>query len=116
MYLILTPSSKGNRGIECYCSFDQLIYLLNVFLPMNCYYNIRQIPNWAILLISLSCNWYACNLQQESGQMSQLRSLTKYNVQKMAKSHCYCPILLMRTTKTAVCLQTKAIFHHLYGF
>ena len=25
-------------------------------------------------------------------------------------------MLLMRTTKTAVCLQTKAIFHHLYVF
>ena len=41
-------------------------------------------------------------------------------VRKMAKDllkHlCYCPILLMRTTKTALCLQTKAIFHHLYGF
>ena len=30
------------------------------------------------------------------------------------KHHCYYPMLLMRTTKTAVCLQTKAIFHHLY--
>ena len=43
----------------------------------------------------------------------------KYKVRKMAKSllkhHCYCPMLLMWTTKTAVCLQTKAIFHHLYG-
>ena len=29
------------------------------------------------------------------------------------KQHCYCP---MRTIKTAVCLQTKAIFQHLYGF
>ena len=27
-----------------------------------------------------------------------------------------CPMLLMQTTKTAVCLQRKAIFHHLYGF
>ena len=34
----------------------------------------------------------------------------------LLKHHCYCPMLLMRTTKTAVCLQTKAIFHHLYGF
>ena len=25
-------------------------------------------------------------------------------------------MLLMRTTETAVCLQTKAIFHHIYGF
>ena len=44
----------------------------------------------------------------------------KYKVRKMAKSllkhHCYCRLLLMWTTKTAVCLQTKAIFHHLYGF
>ena len=43
--------------------------------------------------------------------------VVKYNVRKMAKSllkhHCYCPMLLMRTTKTDVCLQTKAIFHHL---
>ena len=28
----------------------------------------------------------------------------------LLKQHCYCPMLLMRTTKTAVCLQTKAIF------
>ena len=41
---------------------------------------------------------------QHSGQMSLL------------KQHCYCPMLLMRTTKTAVCLQTKAILHQLYGF
>ena len=34
----------------------------------------------------------------------------------LLKQHCYCPMLLMQTTKTAVCLQTKAIFHHLYGF
>ena len=32
----------------------------------------------------------------------------------LLKHHCYCPMLLMRTTKTAVCLQTKAVFHHLY--
>ena len=44
----------------------------------------------------------------------------KYKVRKLAKIllkyRCYCPLLLMQTTKTAVCLQTKAIFHHLYGF
>ena len=41
-------------------------------------------------------------------------------VRKMAKvllkHNCFCPMLLMRTTKTAVCLQTKAFFHHLCGF
>ena len=26
------------------------------------------------------------------------------------KCNCYCPMLLMQTTKTAVCLQTKAYF------
>ena len=31
------------------------------------------------------------------------------------KQHCYYSKLLMQT-KTAVCLQTKAIFHHPYGF
>ena len=45
--------------------------------------------------------------------------VVKYKVGKKAKSllklHCYCPILLMLTTKTVVCLQTKAIFHHVYG-
>ena len=35
---------------------------------------------------------------------------------KSVKKHFYCPMLLMRTTKRAVCLQTKAIFHYLYGF
>ena len=34
----------------------------------------------------------------------------------LLKQHCYCPMLLMRTTKTAVCLQTKAISLYLYGF
>ena len=41
-------------------------------------------------------------------------------VRKMAKSlfrnHFYSQMLLMQTTKTAVCLQTKAISHHLYVF
>ena len=30
---------------------------------------------------------------------------------RLLKQHCYCPMLLMWTTKTAVCLQTNAIFH-----
>ena len=55
-----------------------------------------------------------------NSQSGQLRYVVKYDIRTMAKSllkhHCYCPMLLMRTTKTAVCLQTKAIFHHLYGF
>ena len=48
--------------------------------------------------------------------------VVNYKVRKMAKSlskhhcYCYCPMLFMQTTKTAVCLQTKVIFHHLYGF
>ena len=47
----------------------------------------------------------------------QLGYVVKYKVRKMAKGHhCYYPMLLMRATKTAVCLQTKATFHHLYGF
>ena len=41
-------------------------------------------------------------------------------VRKMAKSllkrHCYCPVLLMQTTKTAGCLQTRAICYHFYVF
>ena len=32
----------------------------------------------------------------------------------LLKQHCYCPMLLMRTTKTAVCLQNKVIFHLFY--
>ena len=67
-----------------------------------------------------------CKLKQTiykynlSGQLTLLY-VVKYKVRKMSKSllkhhcSCYCPILLMRTTKTAVCLQTKAIFYHLYG-
>ena len=73
--------------------------------------------------------------RQHSGQMSQniktemtiemqlVRStkvcgkvLSKRNGYKSVKQHCYCPMLLMGTTKTAVCLQTKAIFHYHYGF
>ena len=50
-------------------------------------------------------------------EAGQLRYVVTYKVRKMAKSllkqHFYCPMLLMHTTKTAVCLQTKAIFHHL---
>ena len=50
----------------------------------------------------------------------QLRYVIKYIVREMSKSllkyHCYCPMVLMRTTKTGVYLQPKAIFHHLYGF
>ena len=38
------------------------------------------------------------------------------NAYKSVKTALLFPMLLMRTTKTAVCLQTKAIFHHLYGF
>ena len=56
----------------------------------------------------------------KSNQLGLLRYVVKYKLRKMAKTllkhHCYCPMLLMRTTKTAVCLQTKAIFHHPYGF
>ena len=56
----------------------------------------------------------------EIQQSGQLRYVVKYKVRIMAKSllkhHCYCPMLLMRTTKTAVRLQTKGIFHHLYRF
>ena len=56
----------------------------------------------------------------EYNQSGLLRYVVMYKVRKMAKCllnlHCYCPMLLMWTTKTAVCLQTKAIFHHLYGF
>ena len=40
----------------------------------------------------------------------------KNGCESMLKQHCYCPMFLMQTTKTAVCLQIKAIFHHLYGF
>ena len=49
-----------------------------------------------------------------------MRHVMKYKVRKMTKSllrhHCYCPMLLMRTTKTSVCLQTNAIFQHHSGF
>ena len=41
--------------------------------------------------------------------------LSEENAYKL-KQLCYCPMLLMRTTKTAVCLQTKAILDHFYGF
>ena len=41
----------------------------------------------------------------------------EYKWKKMAKIllklFCYCPMLLTWTTKTAVCLQTKSIFHHI---
>ena len=41
-------------------------------------------------------------------------------VRQMAKCllryHYYCPMLLMQTTKTDVCLQTNTIVHQLYGF
>ena len=37
-------------------------------------------------------------------------------VKSLFKHHCYCPMLLMQTTKTVVCLQTKAICYQLYEF
>ena len=56
----------------------------------------------------------------EYNQSGQLRYVVKYKVRKMAKSllkhHCYCPKLLMRTTKTGVCLQTKAFLYHICWF
>ena len=59
-------------------------------------------------------------VQAEKPIEIQLRYVVKYKVRKMAKSllkhHFYCPMLLMWTTKTAVCLQTKATFDQLYGF
>ena len=48
----------------------------------------------------------------------QLRYVVKFQVREMAKSllkHRYCPMLLMRTTKTAVCLQNKDHFSSLLG-
>ena len=54
-------------------------------------------------------------LKEQYNQSGQLRDVVKYKGRKMAKSllkyHCYCPVLLMQTTKIAVCLQIKAIFH-----
>ena len=34
----------------------------------------------------------------------------------LLKHHCYSPMLSVQTTKAAVCLQIKAIFHLLYVF
>ena len=42
--------------------------------------------------------------------------LSEKNAYKSVKTAFYCPLLLIRTTKTAVCLQTKAMFHYHYGF
>ena len=57
------------------------------------------------------------NLEIQSVRPTEVY-VVKYKVGKMAKSllkhHCYCPKLLMQTTKTAVCLQTNAFFHHPY--
>ena len=48
------------------------------------------------------------------------RQVVKFKVKKMAKCllkhHCYCPMLLMRTIKTAVCLQTKSICITFMGY
>ena len=52
--------------------------------------------------------------------LGKLRYVKKYKGGKMSKSllkhYRYCPMLLMWTTKADICLKTKAIFHHLYGF
>ena len=46
---------------------------------------------------------------EKHNQLGQLRYVVKYKVRTMAKSflkhHRYCPMLLLPTTKTAVCLQ-----------
>ena len=60
-------------------------------------------------------------MRTEKTKEGQLRYVVKHKVRKMAKGllkhHCHCPIVLLQTTKTAVCLQTKeSIFHHLYVF
>ena len=44
-----------------------------------------------------------------------MTSLSAPTCMCMLKHHCYCPVL-MRITKTAVCLQTNAILYHPYGF
>ena len=42
--------------------------------------------------------------------------LSEKNAYKSVKTALLLSNVVMRTTKTAVCLQTKAIFQHLYGF
>ena len=54
-------------------------------------------------------------LQTEKTIDIQLVKLTEVPT-SLLKQQYYCPTLLMLTTKTAVCLQTKDIFHHLYWF
>ena len=41
--------------------------------------------------------------------------LSEKNAISSLKQHCYCPMLLMRTTKTAICLQ-RPFFNTFMGF
>ena len=70
---------------------------------------------------SFSCiSWQQLAAEQGAAASSILTSPLKYKVRKMVKSllkhHYCCPMLLMQTTKTAISLQTKAIYHHFYVF
>ena len=53
--------------------------------------------------------FFLANRASHDTVSSYPRDVVKFKVKKMAKSllkhHCYCQMLLMRTTKTAVCLQ-----------
>ena len=76
-----------------------------------CYSNIND-PTHSIVVKSVKI------FKPEKTIEIQLVRLTEVcgKVLSLLKQHCYFPMLLMQTTKTAVCLQTKAIFQHLSGF
>ena len=57
---------------------------------------------------------FVCNNRNTTNQ--GIWSYVRKMATSLLKQHCYCLMLLMRTAKTAVCLQTKAVFHHRYGF
>ena len=55
-------------------------------------------------------------LEIQQARLTEACGKVKVMAKSQLKPYCYCPMVLMRTTKTVVCLQTKTICHHLYEF
>ena len=72
----------------------------------------------SIVVISVKILKTVKTVEKQPVRLTEVRGtvLSEKMPISVLKQHCYCQMLLMRITKTAVCLQTKVIFHHLYGF
>ena len=123
-----SPSTRGEPLLTFFFLFFFLLFLtfdhtflryLNTGLPESARRTvISSMDQYTVGVV----NYKILKGNQQAAKWSNVNykilNLVKFKVREMAislsKHHCYCPMLLIRTTKTAVCLQTKAIFHHLY--